>query len=117
MFCNLTSCSSDDESLTEYDADWIIGSWDVTESKGAPYDGRLTFLVYSNQLSVFEDGIEVEEYWYEIENGVLMLTEKGDDEVSAKCETLSLTETTAKCRLTDLKYGYGSYTVSLRKKK
>ena len=43
--CNLTSCSSDDEPLTEYDADWIIGSWDVTESKGAPYDGRLTFLV------------------------------------------------------------------------
>ena len=60
--CNLTSCSSDDEPLTEYDADWIIGSWYVTESKGSPYDGLLTFLVYSNQLSVFEDGIEVEEY-------------------------------------------------------
>ena len=117
MACSFVACSSDDEPLTEYDADWIIGSWDVTESKGAPYDGRLTFLVYSNQLSVFEDGIEVEEYWYETENGVLMLTEKGDDEVSAKCEILSLTETTAKCRLTDLKYGYGSYTVSLHKKK
>ena len=117
MACSFVSCSSDDEPLTEYDADWIIGSWDVIEAKGAPYDGRLVFLVYSNQLSVFEDGIEVEEYWYESENGVLMLTEKGDDEVSAKCEILSLTENTAKCRLTDLKYGYGSYTVSLRKKK
>ena len=46
-----------------------------------------------------------------------MLTEKGDDEVSAKCEILSLTETNAKVRLTDLKYGYGSYTASLKKKK
>lgn len=117
MFCSFVACSSDDEPLTEYDADWIIGSWDVIEAKGAPYDGRLVFLVYSNQLSVFEDGIEVEEYWYESENGVLMLTEKGDDEVSAKCEILALTETNAKVRLTDLKYGYGSYTASLKKRK
>lgn len=62
MACSFVSCSSNDEPLTEYNADWIIGSWDVTESKGAPYDGRLVFLVYSNQLSVFEDGVEVEEY-------------------------------------------------------
>lgn len=118
MACSFMSCSSNDETpLTEYDEDWIIGSWDVIEAKGAPYDGRLVFLVYSNQLSIFQDGIEVEEYWYEIENGVLRLTEKGDDEVSATCEILSLTESNAKVRLTDLKYGYGSYTASLKKKK
>ena len=74
------------------------------------------FLVYSNQLSIFQDGIEVEEYWYESENGVLLLTEKGDNEISAKAEILSLTQTTAKVRLTDMKYGYGSYSVSLKKK-
>ena len=118
MACSFVSCSSENEEpLTEYDEDWIIGSWDVIEAKGSPYDGRLVFLVYSNQLSIFQDGIEVEEYWYESVNGVLHLTEKGDDEVSATCEILSLTETSAKVRLTDLKYGYGSYTASLKKKK
>ena len=111
MACCIVGCSSDDDEapLTEYDADWIIGSWDVVEAKGAPYDGRLVFLVYSNQLSIFQDGIEVEEYWYETENGVLLLTEKGDDMLAAKAEILSLTETNAKIRITDLKYGYGSY--------
>lgn len=117
MACCFVGCNSEDETpLTEYDADWIIGSWDVVEAKGAPYDGRLVFLVYSNQLSIFQDGIEVEEYWYETENGVLLLTEKSDDDVSAKAEILSLTETKAKIRITDLKYGYGSYTASLKKK-
>ena len=117
MTCFFTGCSSEEEEpLTEYNEDWIIGSWDVTEAKGAPYKGRLVFLVYSDQLSIFQDGIEVEEYWYESDNGVLLLTEKGDDEISAKAEILSLTQTTAKVRLTDLKYGYGSYSVSLKKK-
>lgn len=117
MACCFVGCSDEDEApLTEYDADWIIGSWDVVEAKGAPYDGRLVFLVYSNQLSIFQDGIEVEEYWYETENGILLLTEKGDDMLAAKAEILSLTETKAKIRITDLKYGYGSYTASLRKK-
>lgn len=117
MVCFFTGCSSeDDEPLTEYNENWILGSWDVTEAKGAPYKGRLTFLVYSNQLSIFQDGIEVEKYWYETENGALLLTEKGDDDISAKAEILSLTETTAKIRITDLKYGYGSYSVSLKKK-
>lgn len=117
MAFSFVSCNSEDEEpLTEYNEDWIIGSWDVTEAKGAPYDGRLVFLVYSNQLSIFQDGIEVEEYWYESGNGVLFLTEKGDDDVSAKAEILSLSETTAKVRITDLKYGYGTYTVSLKKK-
>ena len=118
MACCIVGCSSDDDETpqTEYDADWIIGSWDVVEAKGAPYDGRLVFLVYSNQLSIFQDGIEVEEYWYETENGVLLLTEKGDDRLAAKAEILSLTETKAKIRITDLKYGYGSYTASLKKK-
>lgn len=118
MACCFVGCSSDDNEtpLTEYDADWIIGSWDVVEAKGAPYDGRLVFLVYSNQLSIFQDGIEVEEYWYETEKGVLLLTEKGDDMLAAKAEILSLTETKAKIRITDLKYGYGSYTASLKKK-
>lgn len=118
MACCFVGCSSDDDetTLTEYDADWIIGSWDVVEAKGAPYDGRLVFLVYSNQLSIFQDGIEVEEYWYETENGVLLLTEKGDEMLAAKAEILSLTETKAKIRITDLKYGYGSYTASLKKK-
>lgn len=117
MAFSFVSCNSEDEEpLTEYNEDWIIGSWDVTEAKGAPYDGRLVFLVYSNQLSIFQDGIEVEEYWYESENGVLFLTEKGDDDVSAKAEILSLSETTAKVRITDLKYGYGTYSVSLEKK-
>ena len=32
MFCSFVACSSDDEPLTEYNADWIIGSWDVFES-------------------------------------------------------------------------------------
>lgn len=118
MACCFVGCSSDDDetTLTEYDADWIIGSWDVVEAKGAPYDGRLVFLVYSNQLSIFQDGIEVEEYWYETENGVLLLTEKGDEMLAAKAEILSLTETKSKIRITDLKYGYGSYTASLKKK-
>lgn len=117
MACCFVGCSNEDETpLTEYDADWIVGSWDVVEAKGAPYDGRLVFLVYSNQLSIFQDGIEVEEYWYETENGVLLLTEKGDDMLAAKAEILSLTETKAKIRITDLKYGYGSYTASLKKK-
>lgn len=118
MACCFTGCSSsEDEPLTEFDRNLITGSWDVIEAKGAPYKGRLVFLIYSNQLSIFQDGIEVEEYWYELENGVMMLTEKGDEVLSAKAEVLSLTETTAKVRITDLKYGYGSYTASLKKKK
>lgn len=117
MAFSFVSCSSEDEEpLADYNGNWILGSWDVTEAKGAPYDGRLVFLVYSNQLSIFQDGIEVEEYWYETENGVLLLTEKGDDKLSAKAEILSLTETNAKVRITDLKYGYGTYTAKLKKK-
>lgn len=115
----LFSCSKDEDDgpLTDYDMSLLLGTWDVTESKGAPYDGRLSFLIQSSQVSIFQDGIEVEDYWYERESGVILLTEKGDDEVAAKCEVFSLTESAARVKITDLKYGYGDYTVKLKKRK
>lgn len=117
MMCCLMSCSSsEDEPTNDYNLSWIYGTWDVTEAKGSPYDGRLSFLINTNQVSIFQDGIEVEDYWYVNENGVFLLTEKGDEDVSARCEILSLTETEAKLRLTDLKYGYGSYTAKMKKR-
>lgn len=114
-----TSCSDDDDDgpLTDYDMNLLLGTWDVTESKGAPYDGRLSFLIQSSQVSIFQDGIEVEDYWYEREGGIILLTEKGDDEVAAKCEIFNLTKSMAKVKITDVKYGYGSYTVKLKKRK
>ena len=115
----LFSCSKDEEDgpLTDYDASLLLGTWDVTEFKAAPYDGRLSFLIQSSQVAIFQDGIEVEDYWYEREGGVILLTEKGDDEVAAKGEVFSLTESAAKVKITDVKYGYGSYTVKLKKRK
>ena len=113
------SCSDDDEPkvLTEYNKALLPGVWDVTEAKGSPYEGRLSFLVYDDELSIFEDGLEVEEYTYQILEGVLILTEKYDNEIAAKAEILKLNEKEAQLRITDLKYGYGSYTVKLKKRK
>lgn len=113
------SCSDDDEPkvLTEYNKALLPGVWDVTEAKGSPYEGELSFLVYDDELSIFEDGFEVEEYTYQILEGVLILTEKYDDEIAAKAEILKLNEKEAQLRITDLKYGYGSYTVKLKKRK
>lgn len=112
------SCSDDDEPkvLTEYNKELLPGVWDVTEAKGSPYEGELSFLVYDDELSIFQDGYEVEEYTYQILEGIVLLTEKYDDEIAAKAEILKLNEKEAKLRITDLKYGFGSYTVSLKRR-
>lgn len=112
------SCSDDDEPkvLTEYNKDLLPGVWAVTEAKGSPYEGELSFLVYDDELSIFQDGDEVEEYTYQILEGIILLTEKYDDEIAAKAEILKLNEKEAKLRITDLKYGFGSYTVSLKRR-
>lgn len=115
----LVSCSDDEEPdvMTEYNEELLKGVWKVTEAKGSPFEGDLSLLVQGSQLSIFQDGIEVEDYWYEIKGGILLLTEKGEYEVSATAEILRLTEKDAKIRITDLRYGFGSYTMKLKKTK
>ena len=127
MACSFVSCSSDDEpevtELTETKLAYLQGTWDVSESSENPFYGKLKILVSGNRIVLFQkkpsdtNFEEVDSYTFEVDGKTLVLTNEWTEDEEATIEILSLSPNKAKIKVTDLAYGYGSYTLQLTKVK
>ena len=119
------SCSSNDEpektELSESDLALLQGTWDVTKIEEYTLPGERKVMVKGDKLVVFQklpsdvNFEEVESYTFKATGMVLILSNYYTDEVEATIEILSLTSSKGKVKVTDLAYGYGSYTMHLKK--
>lgn len=127
MACSFVACSSDDEpevtELTETNLAYLQGTWDVSESSENPFYGKLKILVSDNRIVLFQKSPsdtnfeEVDSYTFEVDGITLVLTNEWSEDEEATIEILSLSSNKAKVKVTDLAYGYGSYTLQLTKAK
>ena len=127
MACSFVACSSDDEpevtELTETNLAYLQGTWDVSESSENPFYGKLKILVSGNRIVLFQkkpsdtNFEEVDSYTFEVDGKTLVLTNEWTEDEEATIEILSLSPNKAKIKVTDLAYGYGSYTLQLTKVK
>lgn len=125
MACSFVACSSDDEpevpDLTETNLAYLQGTWDVSESSENPFYGKLKILVSGNRIVLFQKKTsdsnfeEVDSYTFEVDGKTLVLTNEWTENEEATIEIISLSSNKAKVKVTDLAYGYGSYTLQLTK--
>lgn len=126
MACCFTGCSSDDDEpevtgLTEAEIQMFQGTWTLTKVEEFNLPGERKFLVNGQRIVVFQklptdaNFEEVDSYTFKISGRTLVLTNEWTGEVGATVEILTLTSNSAKARLTDLEYGYGTYTMHLTK--
>ena len=122
---SFVSCSSNDEpektELSESDLALLQGTWDVTKIDEYTLPGERKVMVKGDKLVVFQklpsdvNFEEVESYTFKATGMVLILSNYYTDEVEATIEILSLSSSKGKVKITDLAYGYGSYTMHLKK--
>ena len=122
---SFVSCSSNDEpektELPESDLALLQGTWDVTKIDEYTLPGERKVMVKGDKLVVFqklpsdENFEEVESYTFKATGMVLILSNYYTDEVEATIEILSLSSSKGKVKVTDLAYGYGSYSMHLKK--
>ena len=122
---SFVSCSSNDEpektELSESDLALLQGTWDVTKIEEYTLPGERKVMVKGDKLVVFQklpsdvNFEEVESYTFKATGMVLILSNYYTDEVEATIEILSLSSSKSKVKVTDLAYGYGSYTMHLKK--
>ena len=127
MACSFVACSSDDEpevtELTETNLAYLQGIWDVSESSENPFYGKLKILVSGNRIVLFQkkpsetNFEEMDSYTFEVDGKTLVLTNEWTEDEEATIEIFSLSPNKAKIKVTDLAYGYGSYTLQLTKVK
>ena len=127
MACSFVACSSDDEpevtELTETNLANLQGTWDVSGSSENPFYGKLKILVSGNRIVLFQkkpsdtNFVEVDSYTFEVDCKTLVLTNEWTEDEEATIEILLLSPNKAKIKVTDLVYGYGSYTLQLTKVK
>ena len=119
------SCSSNDDvtEITEADIQNFQGTWDIVKTEPISFPGQLKILVSGNELIMFQklpaesNFREIDSYTYKITGNTLILTGSWSDDVEATVEVLTLSSTTAKIKITDLVYNYGTYTAYLTKAK
>lgn len=99
----------------------LQGTWAVTKIDEFQLPGERKILIKGYRLVVFQklpsdvNFREVDSYTFKVTGKTLILTNEWSDEVGATVEVLSFSSTSAKVRLTDLEYGYGTYTMYLTK--
>ena len=121
----LVSCSSNDDvtEITEVDIQNFQGTWDIVKTEPISFPGQLKILVSGNELIMFQklpaesNFREIDSYTYKITGNTLILTGSWSDDVEATVEVLTLSASTAKIKITDLVYNYGTYTAYLTKSK
>ena len=119
------SCSSNDDvtEITEADIQNFQGTWDIVKTEPISFPGQLKILVSGNELIMFQklpaesNFREIDSYTYKITGNTLILTGSWSDDVEATVEVLTLSASTAKIKITDLVYNYGTYTAYLTKSK
>ena len=119
------SCSSNDDvtEITEADIQNFQGTLDIVKTEPISFPGQLKILVSGNELIMFQklpaesNFREIDSYTYKITGNTLILTGSWSDDVEATVEVLTLSSTTAKIKITDLVYNYGTYTAYLTKSK
>lgn len=122
---SFVSCNSNDEpektELSESDMALLQGTWDVTKIEEYTLPGERKVMVKGDKLVVFQklpsdvNFEEVESYTFKATGMVLVLSNYYTNEVEATIEILSLSSSKGKVKVTDLAYGYGSYTMHLKK--
>ena len=122
---SFVSCNSNDEpektELSESDLALLQGTWDVTKIEEYTLPGERKVMIKGDKLVVFQklpsdvNFEEVESYTFKATGMVLILSNYYTDEVEATIEILSLSSSKGKVKVTDLAYGYGSYTMHLKK--
>ena len=122
---SFVSCSSNDEpektELSESDLALLQGTWDVTKIEEYTLPGERKVMIKGDKLVVFQklpsdvNFEEVESYTFKATGMVLVLSNYYTNEVEATIEILSLSSSKSKVKVTDLAYGYGSYTMHLKK--
>ena len=122
---SFVSCSSNDDpektELSESDLALLQGTWDVTKIEEYTLPGERKVMIKGDKLDVFQklpsdvNFEEVESYTFKATGMVLILSNYYTDEVEATIEILSLSSSKGKVKVTDLAYGYGSYTMHLKK--
>ena len=126
MVFGMVSCSSSDDELTdltEEQAESLIGTWNVTKVEEFQLPGERKFLVTDKEIIVFQklpadaNFEEVDSYTYTLKGTELSFIGKWSKEVEATATIVYLSGNNLKIKLTDLVYGYGSYTMHLVKQK
>ena len=122
---SFVSCNSNDEpektELSESDLALLQGTWDVTKIEEYTLPGERKVMIKGDKLVVFQklpsdvNFEEVESYTFKATGMVLILSNYYTNEVEATIEILSLSSSKSKVKVTDLAYGYGSYTMHLKK--
>ena len=128
MACCFVGCSSENDEptkkeLIETDIYSLQGTWAVSKVEEFKFPGERKFLVKKNRIVVFMkltsdvNFEEVDEYTFTYSGMTLTLTNVYSGEVGAILEVLSFSENNIKVKLTDLEYGYGTYTMHLTREK
>ena len=120
MACSFVACNGDDKpevtELTETNLAYLQGTWDVSESSENLFYGKLKILVSGNRIVPFQKKPN-DTNFEEVDGKTLVLTNEWKEAEEATIEILLLSPNKAKIKVTDLAYGYGSYTLQLTKVK
>lgn len=120
------SCGDSDkelEELTETQVETLKGTWNVTKVEEFKLPGDRKFLVTDNEVIVFQklpddaNFKEVDSYTYTLDGKNLTFIGKWSEKVEATAVIVYLSGENLKIKLTDLMYGYGTYTMHLVKVK
>ena len=125
MACSFVACGSDDEptntELTSAEIEKLQGTWKITkvEDFQLPGDRKIVFDLSSVKVYMKNPTAQyfrlVDENTYKVAGNMLTLTNKWSGEVGSTVEVLSFSDTTLKAVITDMEYGYGTYTAHMSK--
>lgn len=125
MACSFMGCSSDDEptktELTSADIEKLQGTWKITKVEDFQLPGERKIVFDKSGVKVYMKNPTsqyfrmVDEYTYKMSGNVLTLTNKWSGKVGNTVEILSFSETSIKAIITDMEYGYGTYTAHMNK--
>lgn len=123
--CSFVACSSDDEptktELTSAEIEKLQGTWKITKVEDFQLPGERKIVFDQSSVKVYMKNPTaqyfrlVDEYTYKVVGNMLTLTNKWSGEVGSTVEVLSFSDTALKAVITDMEYGYGTYTAHMSK--
>ena len=125
MACSFVACSSDDDptktELTSAEIEKLQGTWKITKVEDFQLPGERKIVFDQSSVKVYMKNPTaqyfrlVDEYTYKVVGNMLTLTNKWSGEVGSTVEVLSFSDTALKVVITDMEYGYGTYTAHMSK--
>lgn len=128
IMCVFNSCSDDDDEevltgeLTSEQIGMLQGTWDVVSVKGYDFPGKVRMEILRDELRLLVEDEQGEgdeimgNYTFSVDGVTIMLKNQNNGVLSAKARVLNLSVTSAKIEVEELEYGFGKYTMNLKKR-